>query len=111
MLPVAAGTAYDALENLRLEPGDTLLVNGAGGGVGLPLVQLARLRGLDAPGTASPAEHDLPARLGATPVAYADGMVDRIRAAAPGGIDGALDLVGGAALRAGRRPLLDRVHQ
>lgn len=100
VLPVAAGTAYDTLENLQLERGSTLLVNGAGGGVGLPLVQLARLRGLHVVGTASPAKHDLLTRLGATPVAYGNGVIDRIRAAAPGGIDGALDLVGGTALRA-----------
>lgn len=100
VLPVAAGTAYDTLQNLRLEPGRTLLVNGAGGGVGVPLVQLARLRGLHVVGTASRAKHDLLARLGATPVAYGDGVLDRIRVAAPSGIDGALDLVGGEALRA-----------
>ena len=100
VLPVAAGTAHDTLENLRLEPGRTLLVNGAGGGVGLPLVQLAVRRGLVVVGTASPAKHDLLNRLGATPVAYGDGVADRIRAAAPGGVDGALDLVGGDALRA-----------
>ena len=99
VLPVAAGTAYDTLENLRLEPGSTLLVNGAGGGVGVALVQLARLRGLAVVGTASPAKHDLLTRLGATPVAYGDGVADRIRAAAADGIDGALDLVGGEALR------------
>ena len=99
MLPVAAGTAYDTLENLRLEPGSTLLVNGAGGGVGVALVQLARLRGLAVVGAASPAKHDLLTRLGAIPVAYGDGMADRIRAAAADGIDGALDLVGGEALR------------
>jgi NADPH:quinone reductase-like Zn-dependent oxidoreductase len=98
VLPVAAGTAYDTLENLRLEPGSTLLVNGAGGGVGVPLVQLARRRGLAVIGTASPAKHDLLTRLGATPVAYGDGVADRIRAAAADGIDGALDLVGGEAL-------------
>jgi NADPH:quinone reductase-like Zn-dependent oxidoreductase len=100
VLPVAAGTAYDAVENLQLAPGSTLLVNGAGGGVGVPLVQLARLRGLAVVGTASPAKHDLLTRLGATPVAYGDGVADRIRTAAPAGIDGALDLVGGDALRA-----------
>lgn len=100
VLPVAAGTAYDTLENLRLEPGSTLLVNGAGGGVGVPLIQLARRRGLAVVGTASPAKHDLLSRLGATPVAYGDGVADRIRAAAPDGIDGALDLVGGESLRA-----------
>lgn len=100
VLPVAAGTAHDTLENLRCGPGGTLLVNGAGGGVGVALVQLARLRGLDVVGAASPAKHPLLTRLGARPVAYGDGVADRIRAAAPGGIDGALDLVGGAALRA-----------
>jgi hypothetical protein len=50
-------------------------------------------------GTASPAEHDLLTRLGATPVAYGDGVADRIRAAAPDGIDGVMDLVGRWALR------------
>jgi NADPH2:quinone reductase len=59
----------------------------------------ARLRGLAVVGTASPAKHDLLTRLGATPVAYGDGVADRIRAAAAAGIDGALDLVGGEALR------------
>jgi NADPH:quinone reductase-like Zn-dependent oxidoreductase len=100
VLPVAAGTAYDTLAHLRLEPGRTLLVNGAGGGVGLPMVQLAVLRGLTVVGTASPAKRDLLTRLGATAVAYGDGVADRIRAAAPDGVDGALDLVGGDALRA-----------
>lgn len=100
VLPVAAGTAYDTLENLRLGPGRTLLVNGAGGGVGLPLVQLARARGLQVVGTASPGKHELLARLDVVPVAYGDGVADRVRAAAPAGIDGALDLVGGDALRA-----------
>ncbi|MYW72714.1 zinc-binding dehydrogenase, partial [Pseudonocardia sp. SID8383] len=73
---------------------------GAGGGVGLPLVQLARRRGLAVVGTASPGKHALLAGFGAVPVAYGDAVADRIRAAAPGGVDGALDLVGGDALRA-----------
>jgi NADPH2:quinone reductase len=120
VLPVAAGTAYDALTALDLPRGATLLVNGAGGGVGLPVVQLARARGLRVVGTASPAKHALLAGLGAVPVAYGDGVagtphpldsrvgstrggetvLDRIRAAAPDGVDGVFDLVGGDALRA-----------
>lgn len=100
VLPVAAGTAHDTLQNLGLAPGATLLVNGAGGGVGLPLVQLARQRGLHVVATASPAKHELLAGFGATPVRYGDGVADRIRAVAPDGVDGALDLVGGDALRA-----------
>lgn len=100
VLPVAAGTAFDALTNLDLPRGATLLVNGAGGGVGVATVQLARAAGLTVIGTASPAKHDLIASYGATPVAYGDGVRDRIRHAAPGGIDAVFDLVGGDSLRA-----------
>lgn len=99
VLPVAAGTAHDALENLGLPAGATLLVNGAGGGVGIPVVQLARARGINVVGVASPAKHDLVAGFGATPVAYGDGLLDRVRVAAPNGIDAVFDLVGGEALR------------
>ena len=73
-LPVAAGTAYDALRPLGLPEATTLLVNGAGGGVGIPTVQLATARGLRVIGTASPAKHDLLAGFGAVPVAYGDGV-------------------------------------
>jgi NADPH2:quinone reductase len=100
VLPVAAGTAYDALTALDLPEGATLLVNGAGGGVGVPVVQLARARGLKVIGTASPAKHALLARLGAVPVAYGDGVAERVRAVAPDGVDGLFDLVGGEALAA-----------
>jgi NADPH:quinone reductase-like Zn-dependent oxidoreductase len=99
VLPVAAGTAHDALVALDLAGGATLLVNGAGGGVGIAVVQLARARGLRVVGTASPAKHALLSRLGALPVAYGDGVLDRVRAAAPDGVDGLFDLVGGEALR------------
>lgn len=99
VLPVAAGTAYDALTGLALPAGATLLVNGAGGGVGIAAVQLARARGLVVVGTASPAKHDLIASYGATPVAYGRGVAERIRAAAPAGVDAVFDLVGGESLR------------
>jgi NADPH:quinone reductase-like Zn-dependent oxidoreductase len=99
-LPVAAGTAFDALTNLDLPRGATLLVNGAGGGVGLATVQLAAAAGLRVIGTASPAKHALIASFGATPVTYGDGVLDRVRAAAHGDIDAVFDLVGGDALRA-----------
>jgi NADPH2:quinone reductase len=99
-LPVAAGTAFDALTNLALPRGATLLVNGAGGGVGVALVQLAVAAGLVVIGTASPAKHALVASFGGIPVAYGAGVLQRIRDAAPGGVDAAFDLVGGDALRA-----------
>ena len=99
VLPVAAGTAHDALRQLGLTSGETLLVNGAGGGVGVVLVQLAAARGVRVVATASPGKHELLSRFGATPVAYGDGVVDRVRAAAPDGIDAVFDLVGGDPLR------------
>ena len=98
VLPVAAGTAYDALTCLGLDRGATLLVNGAGGGVGVAIVQLARARGISVVGIASPGKHALLTSYGAIPVAYGDGVLDRVRAAAPGGVDGLFDLVGGASL-------------
>jgi NADPH:quinone reductase-like Zn-dependent oxidoreductase len=107
-LPVAAGTALDALRVLDLAPGSTLLVNGAGGGVGIPMVQLARARGLTVVGVASPAKHELVARLGAVPVAYGDGVLDRVRAAAPRGVDAVFDAAGGDALRTVAELVADR---
>ena len=90
-LPVAAATAYDALVQLALAPGATLLVIGAGGGVGLAAVQLARARGVEVVGIASPGKHELLAGLGATPIAP--------DADVPVAVDAVLDLVGGDALR------------
>jgi NADPH:quinone reductase-like Zn-dependent oxidoreductase len=107
-LPVAAGTAHDALRVLDLAAGSTLLVNGAGGGVGIPMVQLARTRGLTVVGVASPAKHELVARFGAIPVAYGDGVLDRVRAAAPHGVDAVFDLAGGDALRTVAELVADR---
>ncbi|WP_433276854.1 NADP-dependent oxidoreductase [Pseudonocardia xinjiangensis] len=107
-LPVAAATGYDALTGLDLPPGSTLLVNGAGGGVGVPTLQLARARGLVVIGTASPGKHDLVASHGAVPVAYGDGVAERVRAAAPQGVDAVFDTVGGDALRAVAELLADR---
>ncbi|WP_123028254.1 NADP-dependent oxidoreductase [Mycolicibacterium stellerae] len=98
-LPVAAATAYDAMNRFGLPEGSTVLVNGAGGGVGVPAVQLAKARGLRVVGVASPAKHELVARFGGIPVAYGAGVEERVRAAAPEGIDAVLDMVGGDALR------------
>ena len=84
-LPAAAETAARALDQLDVAAGDVLLVNGASGSVGSAAVQLAVLRGARVIGTGSPATHAALRALGAEPVAYGDGMTDRVRDAAPGG--------------------------
>ncbi|PZF61912.1 NADP-dependent oxidoreductase [Curtobacterium sp. MCPF17_047] len=90
---VAVETAHRLLTELAVDEG-TVLLSGASGGVGSALVQLARARGLRVVGTASVENHPYLARLGATPVTYGVGLVDRVRAVAPEGVDGALDLSG-----------------
>jgi NADPH:quinone reductase-like Zn-dependent oxidoreductase len=71
-----------------------VLIHGAAGGVGLMAVQLAAARGATVVATASPARHDFLRALGALPVAYGSGLEQRVRAAASGGVDAALDLIG-----------------
>jgi NADPH:quinone reductase-like Zn-dependent oxidoreductase len=93
-LMLAGATAWHALVATAVTAGDTVLVHGAAGGVGLIAIQLAKGRGATVVGTASPARHDLLREFGAIPVAYGDGLADRVRAAAPQGVTAALDLVG-----------------
>jgi len=78
--------------------GGTLLVNGASGSVGSAAVQLAVARGARVIGTASPANHDYLRSLGAEPVAYGEGLIQRVRALAPDGVDVALDVAGSGVL-------------
>ncbi|MCA1689309.1 MAG: zinc-binding dehydrogenase, partial [Actinobacteria bacterium] len=99
-LPVAVETAVRVFKLLGLEAGQTLIVNGAAGGVGIAAVQLARARGLRVIGTASPANHDFLRELGAEPTMYGEGLVGRVRALAPDGVDRAFDAAGHGALPA-----------
>lgn len=92
-LPTVAETAGRVLSLLPGEAGAVLVVDGAAGGVGTILVQLARRRGLRVVGTASPGKHDLLRRLGALPTTYGPGLVDRVRALVDH-VDGAADLAG-----------------
>jgi NADPH:quinone reductase-like Zn-dependent oxidoreductase len=95
-LPAAVETATRALDQLGVERGSTLLINGASGSVGSAAVQLAAVRGARVIGTASPANHEYLRSLGAESVAYGDGMAERVRAVAPDGVDLALDVAGSA---------------
>ena len=93
-LPVTGLTAAAALEAIGLRPGDTVLVGGAAGGVGVFAVQLARLAGARVIGTASESTFEFLRQLGAEPVAYGPGLADRVRTLAPGGVTAATDLFG-----------------
>jgi NADPH:quinone reductase-like Zn-dependent oxidoreductase len=100
--PAAVETATRALDQLASGgeswSGRTLLINGASGSVGSAAVQLAVLRGAHVIGTASPANHTYLRSLGAEPVAYGEGLVERVRALAPDGVDLALDVAGSGVL-------------
>lgn len=93
-------TAHTALKELGVSNGDTVLIHGAAGGVGTVGVQLARAWGATVIGTASEGNHDYLRSLGAIPVTYGDGLVDRVRSLAPEGVDVAFDAAGDDALRA-----------
>jgi NADPH:quinone reductase-like Zn-dependent oxidoreductase len=97
-LPAAIETAMRALDQLGVASGSTLLINGASGSVGSAAVQFAAARGARVIGTAGPANHEYLRALGAEPVAYGEGLVGRVRALAPDGVDRALDAAGSGVL-------------
>ena len=97
-LPTALETATRALDQLAVANGRTLFINGASGGIGSTAVQLAVARGTRVIGAASAANQNYLSLLGAEPVVYGEGMADRVRALAPGGIDTALDVAGNGVL-------------
>lgn len=108
-VPLAGLTAYQSLTRLGTGSGDTVLIHNAAGGVGTFGVQIAKALGARVIATASESNHDRLRELGAEPVAYGDGEVDRIKELAPDGVDVVVDYVGGvldttrAVLREGGR--------
>ncbi|SFN89814.1 MULTISPECIES: NADP-dependent oxidoreductase [Actinomadura] len=94
-LPLAGMTAQRALDRLGVGPGEILLVHAASGGVGSFAVQIGRDRGARVIGTASEKNHDYLRELGAEPVDYGDGLAERVRELAPGGVSAVADFVGG----------------
>lgn len=91
-LPVAVETATRCLDLLDVSSGQTLLINGASGGVGSAAVQLARGRGARVIGSGSPRSQDRLKQFGAEPVVYGAAMAAEVRALAPDGVDRGLDL-------------------
>jgi NADPH:quinone reductase-like Zn-dependent oxidoreductase len=102
-LPVAVETAARTLDTLGVGGGQTIVINGASGSVGIAAVQFARARGARVIGTASAANHDYLREFGAEPTTYGDGLVERVRALIGGSdpvADRALDAAGGGVLPA-----------
>ncbi len=87
-------TAADTLQVVGVAEGDTVLVHGAAGGVGCSVVQQARLLGATVIGTARERDFQALRGFGAVPVRYGPGLEERVREAAPGGVDAAIDTVG-----------------
>jgi NADPH2:quinone reductase len=93
-LMLTGGTAAHLLAATSVQAGDVVLVHGASGGVGQMVLQLLRAKGARAIGTAGPKRHARVKELGGEPVAYGDGLLERVRELAPDGVDAALDCVG-----------------
>ena len=89
-------TATRVLDRLAVGAGHTVLVHGAAGGAGTVAVQLTIARGATVIGTASERNHDFLRSLGAEPTTYGTGLVERVRALAPAGVDAVFDCAGAA---------------
>lgn len=99
-LPVAGTTAVDVLDQLGLQAGATILVNGVGGGVGLAVARLAVGRDLRVIGTGSTAKREHAETIGVRFIDYtAEDVAAAARKLVPDGLDGIVDLVGGTSLR------------
>jgi NADPH:quinone reductase-like Zn-dependent oxidoreductase len=94
----ALETSVRALDAVGVTAGTTVLLDGAAGGVGSVMVQLAVARGARVIGTASPANHAFLASLGAEPVTYGPGLPARLPARLPAKVDAAIDLAGHGSL-------------
>ena len=97
-VPLTGLTALQLLRRLEIQPGETVLVHGAAGGVGQFAVQLARLAGATVIGTASAKNHDHLRSLGIEPVGYGSEFEASVRELAPDGVDVVVDLVGAGSL-------------
>ncbi|WP_422758655.1 NADP-dependent oxidoreductase [Paenarthrobacter sp. C1] len=94
-LPLAGLTAFQVLKRLELAAGETVLIHGGSGGVGSLGIQIAKALGAKVIATASEKNHDFLRSLGAEPVAYGEGLAERVRALRPKGVEVVADFVGG----------------
>lgn len=108
-LPIAYGTALGMVERGEVREGQTVLVTGASGGVGLAAVQLASARGARVVAVSSAGKIDPVREAGADHVVdrTAGRVIEDVRAAAPGGLDVVVDVVAGDNLVPGLELLRD----
>ncbi len=95
---IAASTSVRSLDQLGVEPGKTILIEGAAGGVGSIAAQIAIARGLKVIGTASEGNHEFLRSLGVIPTTYGPGLGERVKALAPEGVDYVIDMVGSGSI-------------
>lgn len=95
---VAAETSERALRLLGVQPGETLFIDGAAGGVGAAATQVAVARGIRVIGSSSQDNHDYLREIGATPVLYGEGLVARVRAVPGAPVDAVFDVAGKTAI-------------
>jgi NADPH2:quinone reductase len=93
-LLLAGSTAAEMLHRARVRSGETILLHGASGAVGVSVLQQAREIGAHVIGSASRSRFDVVKRFGGTPIEYGEGLLERTRAAAPDGVSAALDTGG-----------------
>jgi NADPH:quinone reductase-like Zn-dependent oxidoreductase len=98
-LAVVGETAVRVLDLLGLEAGQTVVVDGASGGVGVVTVQVAVSRGLRVIGTAGEANQNFIRSFGAQPTLHGPGLADRVRVLAADGVDGGIDTAGKGSVR------------
>ena len=91
---VAAETSIRSLDLVHVKSGDTVLIDGGAGGVGAIAVQIAKARGAKVIASAGESNQDYLREIGAIPVLYGDGLVQRVRSVAPQGVDAVFDVAG-----------------
>jgi NADPH:quinone reductase-like Zn-dependent oxidoreductase len=106
-VPLAGLTALRCVRRADVRAGDRVLIHGGAGGVGSFGIQLAKLAGAEVTATASARNHDYLRELGATPIAYGEGVAARALEVQPSGYDVVLDFAGGGSLASTRELLRD----
>src|SRR5699024_4659950 len=99
IIPVAGTTAYDLTHQIELEEGQSMLILGAGGGVGHLAALIGQVHRFNVIGVASPAKREFVESSTATFVESGPGALAEVRELVPEGVDLLIDLVGGQVLR------------